>query len=141
MTCCPERTIGIVESGDFSSSLTEKRNHYLIRCGYKGNKNGYRSGCCFSDQIPRPLQDAVASSTYLDNKLANCKVNYIGNVAQSSQQYTRNLQLAAVDCGNKFGEYTRKIVAPCPRDPPEYTNSVLPKPAFIICQPPRQPTN
>jgi hypothetical protein len=139
MACCPERTIGSLETGDFSSSLTTKRNNYAVNCGYKGVATRYPTKCdnrC--NPLPLPTVDAVPSGTYLENKVASCKVTYIRNSAVSSQQHTRDLQLATIECGEKFGHYTRKIVLPCPGDPPEYKNSTLPKPSFNVCQPPRQ---
>ena len=139
MACCPDRTIGRLETGDFSSSLTTKRNHYAVNCGYKGVATRYPTKCfdrC--NPLPQPLKEAVASSVYLENKVASCKTTYVGNTALSSQQYTRNLQLTTEDCEDRFGQYTRKIVAPCPPDPVEYKNSTLPKPSFNVCQPPRQ---
>ena len=139
MACCPDRTIGSLEIGDFSSSLTMKRNHYAVNCGYKGVVNRHVAKCdSRCSPLPRPLIDAVQSSSYLDAKVAACKTTYVGNKALTSQEYTRNLQLSEEACGDRFASYTRKFVLPCPPDPPEYTNSVLPKPSFNICQPSRQ---
>ena len=139
MACCPDRTIGAIESGDFSSSLTQKRGAGAIRCGYSGRMNRYPAkydNRC--DPLPKPLVEAVPESVALANRVASCKNVDVTRIPKTSQQYTRSLQLAVEECENRFGKYTRKVLPPCPAVPAEYRNSTLPKPSFNICQPTRQ---
>jgi len=139
MACCPDRTIGAIETGDFASSLTQKRGAGAVRCGYSGRMNRYPARCdSRCDPLPKPLIGAIPESVALANRVASCKNVDVAHMPKTSQQYTRDLQLAVVECEDRFGKYTRKFVAPCPPVSAEYRNSTLPKPSFNVCQPTRQ---
>ena len=141
MQCpCPDQGIGRIETGDFSSNLTQKRENAAIRCGYRGITNRYPcryNSICGS--LPKQILSAVPESIALANKIENCKKIEVDTKAKTGQQYTRNLQLNAQACSenDRFSQYTRKFPPPCPELSSEFINSTSPKPSFNTCQPSR----